>query len=149
MIGVEKMSVNPVTSGTVALQTLRANSQDPKNQFEQAQQNLEQSLSSGNLSGAKQAYDSLSKLIQNGPGAKNGQAFGGNTTIQKDFAAIGSALKSGDASGAQKAFLQFTQDLKSAHSAQAAQSAQRTDSDGDHDNSGAGGGNGSAVDFQA
>ena len=131
------MSVNTVTGGSIALQTLHASLQDHKNQLNQAQQSLQQSLSVGNLDGAQKAYDTLSKLIQNGPGGQQGNPFGGNKTLQNDFKAIGDALKSGDANSAQKAYAQFTQDLQSAQ--QARQHSGQADSDGDHDNSGVSG----------
>jgi hypothetical protein len=140
------MSVNSVTSGTAALQSLRSYFQDQKNDINV----LQQSLSSGDLTGAQQAFDTLSKLAQNGSGGKNGQPFGGNTTLQKDFAAVGDALKSGDTTGAQKAFAQFTKDLQAARQAHKgnhqspstqgtaktnSSSSQKVDSDGDYDNS--------------
>ena len=131
------MSVNTVTGGSIALQTLKTSLQDQKNQLNQAQQSLQQSLSVGNLDGAQKAYDTLSKLIQNGPGGKD-HAFGGNKTLQNDFKALGDALKSGDANSAQKAYAQFTQDLQSAQQARQ-QSSGQVDSDGDHDNSGVSG----------
>ena len=139
------MSVNSVAGGSVALQTLQANQQAHKKQFEQAQQSLAQSLSSNDIQGAQKAYDTLSQLVQNGPGGKNGKSFGGNTTLQQDFAALGDALKSGDSNAAQKAFAQFTQDLQSAQQARrggAGHESQRSaqvDSDGDYDNSPASG----------
>ena len=55
------MTISNVASGSVALQTLRTNFQDQKNYLDQ----LQQSVSSGDLSGAQQAYNSLSNLIQN------------------------------------------------------------------------------------
>ena len=132
------MSVNTVTGGSIALQTLKTSLQDQKNQLNQAQQSLQQSLSVGNLDGAQKAYDTLSKLIQNGPGGQHGNPFGGNKTLQNDFKALGDALKSGDANSAQKAYAQFTQDLQSAQQARQ-QSSGQVDSDGDHDNSGVSG----------
>jgi len=131
------MSVNSIANGSIALQTLSTSLQDQKNQLDQAQQGLQQSLSAGDIKGAQKAYDTLSKLIQNGPGGKN-NAFGGNKTLQKDFAALGDALKSGDANSAQKAFAQFTQDVQSAQQARQ-QSGGQVDNDGDHDNSGVSG----------
>ena len=140
------MSINSISSGTAALQSLRSYFQDQKTDINQ----LQQSLNSGNLNDAQQAYDTLSKLIQNGPGGKNGKPFGGNETLQKDFVAIGDALKSGSTADAQKAFAQFIQDLQAArqahkghHHGQSTESTtsstsstgQQVDSDGDYDNS--------------
>lgn len=138
------MSISTVTSGSAALQTLRTSFQDQKNYMDQ----LQQSISSGDVSGAQQAYNSLAKLIQNSPGGKNGQPFGGNTTLQKDFASLGDALKSGDQSKIQSAFAQFTQDLQAARQAHhhhggakasdnsGTSTTQTADTDGDNDGSG-------------
>ncbi len=130
------MSVNSVAGGSAALQMLQANHQAHRKQFEQAQQSLAQSLNASDIQGAQKAYDTLSQLIQSGPGAKNGKTFGGNTTLQQDFSALGDALKSGDANAAQKTFAQFTQDLTAAQQARhSGQQSGQADGDGDHDNS--------------
>ena len=128
------MSVNTVAGGAIALQTLKTGLQNQKHQIDQAQQSLTQSLNASDIKGAQKAYETLSKLIQNGPGGKN-NAFGGNKTLQNDFKALGDALKSGDTNSAQKAFAQFTQDLQSAQQARNGQQSGGVDSDGDHDNS--------------
>jgi hypothetical protein len=139
------MSISTVSSGAAALQTLRSNFQDQKNYLDQ----LQQAVSSGNTQGAQQAYDSLSKLIQNNANAKGGQPFGGNTTLQKDFSALGDALKTGDKNQIQAAYAQFAQDLQAARAAHhhhhnggtaatnnsSSSSTQSADSDGDNDGS--------------
>lgn len=139
------MSITNVASGSIALQTLRHSSQDQKNYLDQ----LQQSITSGDLNGAQQAYDSLSKLIQNTPAAKNGKPFGGNTTLQKDFKSLGDALKTGDKATVQKAFSQFIKDLQAAQAHQ--NHAQDADGDGDTTDGSSGDldGNGTAVNLTA
>ena len=139
------MTISNVASGSVALQTLRTNFQDQKNYLDQ----LQQSVSSGDLSGAQQAYNSLSNLIQNSAGAKNGQPFGGNSTLQKDFSALGDALKSGDKGNVQKAFAQFIQDLQSARQAHHHHGAQDADNDGDTNESAGSDNDGTSVNLTA
>ena|SRR5258708_3980630 len=62
---------------------------------------LNGALQSGNLDNAKQAFQAILNLGQNGP-FQNGAPFQ-NTQRQQDFAAIGQALQSGDLAGAQQA----------------------------------------------
>jgi DNA-binding FadR family transcriptional regulator len=63
---------------------------------------LHGALQSGNLDNAKQAFQAILNLGENGP-FKNGTPFL-NTQRQQDFAAIGQALQSGDLAGARQAF---------------------------------------------
>ena len=65
-------------------------------------QQLGQALSSGSLSDAQTAYNSITTLGQGGPFAR-GNAFSARNREQ-DFSAIGQALQSGDLAGAQQAF---------------------------------------------
>jgi len=65
-------------------------------------QQLGQSLQSGDLAGAQQAFNAISQLGQNGPFA-SGDPFL-SSQREQDFNAIGSALQSGDLAGAQSAF---------------------------------------------
>ncbi len=139
------MSITNVASGSIALQTLRHSSQDQKNYLDQ----LQQSVKTGDLNGAQQAYNSLSKLIQNTAAAKNDKPFGGNTTLQKDFKSLGDALKTGDKQTVQKAFSQFIKDLQAAQAHQ--NHAQDADRDGDTTDGSSGDldGNGTAVNLTA
>ena len=75
--------------------------------FQDRQSDLEQlgqSLQSGDLAGAQQAYSAIQTLAKNGP--FDGNAFAVNKR-QQDFNAIGQALQSGDLGGAQQAFNQL------------------------------------------
>jgi len=76
---------------------------------------LKVSLSSNNLAGATQAYQTLQKDIQAGSSATGGKSpFAPDSPIGKDFEAIGTALKSGDTAAAKQAFSDFTRDIRSA-----------------------------------
>lgn len=65
-------------------------------------QQLGQSLQSGDLAGAQQAFNAISQLGQNGPFA-SGDPFLSSQREQA-FTAIGNALQSGNLAGAQQAF---------------------------------------------
>ncbi len=76
---------------------------------------IDTALSSNDLTGATQAYNTAVQDIQNASQAAGGKSpFDPNSPIGKDFAAIGAALKSGDVSAAKTAFATFRQDMKSA-----------------------------------
>jgi hypothetical protein len=62
---------------------------------------LSQDLHSGNLAAAKQDFNAIQTLAQNGPFASSGNAFY-ISSRQQDFAAIGNALQHGALAGAQQ-----------------------------------------------
>jgi hypothetical protein len=109
------MSVSAVSSSSSVTQT---DSRSLVNQFKQDFKQLASSLQSGDLTGAQQAYAALQQLQQSnqsGGQSSNGQqASSTNNPIQNDFAALGSALQSGDLSSAQSAFSQLQTDMKAA-----------------------------------
>jgi hypothetical protein len=79
--------------------------------------NLVQSLKSGDLSGAQQAYAALAQALPaNASSSSNGQAG----TFSTDLQAIGKALQSGDLSGAQQALSKLQQDGKAIQQAHGA-----------------------------
>src|SRR5271165_2531807 len=124
------MSISAVSS-SLATGLSQAN---PPNLFKQLQQDFKQlneSLQSGDLSAAQQAYTSIQKLM--GSNVTGSQQASGSTTnpIQSDFAALGQALQSGDLSTAQSAFTQLQQDLQ-AQTPSAAQSASPQSTQGTH-----------------
>jgi hypothetical protein len=106
------MSISSVTS-SLATGLSQAN---PPNLFKQLQQDFKQlneSLQSGDLSGAQQAYTSIQKLMGNDVTASQTQASGSTANpVQNDFAAPGQALQSGDLSTTQSAFTQLQQNLQ-------------------------------------
>jgi hypothetical protein len=73
---------------------------------------LNGALQSGNLDNAKQAFQAILNLGQNGP-FKNGAPFL-NAQREADFAAIGQALQSGDLAAAQQAFQALRQTFSKA-----------------------------------
>lgn len=86
---------------------------------------LKTSLSSNDLAGATQAYQTLQNDIRVGSSATGGKSpFSPDSPIGKDFEAIGAALKSGDSAAAKRAFSDFTRDIRSA--GRAARHEQRT-----------------------
>jgi len=127
-----------VTSiSTIGSSPYQSSWQSPFQQISSNFQQLGQSLSSGNLSGAQQAFSSLQQLL---PGGQQGQSSStssstsgtqgsGNSTIQQDMAALGQALQSGNLSDAQQAYAQLQQDFQAGrhhghhHHAQSASNA--------------------------
>ena len=111
------MSVSSVSSSSSVIQT---DWRSLVNQFKQDFKQLASSLQSGDLTGAQQAYSALQQLQQSnqagGQSSNAQQASSTNNPIQNDFAALGSALQSGDLSGAQSAFSQLQTDMKAAAS---------------------------------
>ena len=111
------MSVSGVSSSSSVIQT---DWRSLVNQFKQDFKQLASSLQSGDLSGAQKAYAALQQLLQSnqsgGPSSNAQQASSTNNPIQNDFAALGSALQSGDLSSAQSAFSQLQTDMKAAAS---------------------------------
>jgi hypothetical protein len=85
-----------------------------RNQFQQISKDfsdLKADLASGDITTAREAYETLTQDLQNVRQAR-GIDSGADSTINKDLAAIGSALESGDLEGAQSAFATLTQDLQ-------------------------------------
>jgi hypothetical protein len=108
------MSISSISSSTNAFQS----------QFQQISKDftaLQSDLSSNNLSGAQQAYTTLTQDLQNVWQARGEKQGGGNSQISSDLAAVGNALQSNDLAGAQSAFTTLTQDLQSAGQAPAGQ----------------------------
>lgn len=83
---------------------------------QQALQQLQSDLSSGNLTGAQSAFQTLQNVLQDSPTAA-GSSLSSNSQLATDVSALGSALSSGDLSTAQSAFATVLGDLKSSASA--------------------------------
>jgi hypothetical protein len=71
---------------------------------------LADSLQSGDLAGAQQAYGDITALRQLSTRYRHFP----NQQVGQDFAALGQALNSGDLPGAQQAFAKFQQDVQAA-----------------------------------
>jgi hypothetical protein len=80
-------------------------------QTQQAWQNLQQSLASGNLSAAQTAFSAYQQLTQNLTSISGGSST--SSQLSTDMTALGTALSSGDLSTAQSAFATVQNDLKS------------------------------------
>ncbi|HVB38525.1 MAG TPA: hypothetical protein VND92_08300 [Vicinamibacterales bacterium] len=129
------------SAGTLnPLYTQTTNAQQRRNLFQQ----LAQSLQSGNLAQAQQAYTSL---VQNQPAGASS-----NGPIAQDLQTVGQALQSNDLQGAQQAFAKLQTDFQAVRghhhhhhgggqnatnqAAGSNTSLSGTDSDGDNDGSG-------------
>jgi len=89
-------------------------------QLQQAFRTLQNSLASGDLNGAKAAFQTVQKLNQNSATA-SGSSLSSSSQLSTDLAALGRALNSGDLpsgdlSTAQSAFATVQSDLKNAPS---------------------------------
>ena len=99
------MAVSAVSSTSSFQQT------SPQAQFRQDFTQLAKSIQSGDLSGAQQAFASLSQLQGNGqgPGSNPNSPFG------QALSQIGQALQNGDISGAQQALQSLAQQAQGGH----------------------------------
>jgi hypothetical protein len=82
---------------------------------QQALQALQNNLSSGNLTGARSAFQSLQSVLQNSATA-TGSTTSSNSQLTTDLTSLGSALSSGNLSTAQSAFATVLGDLKNSAS---------------------------------
>jgi hypothetical protein len=84
---------------------------------------LVDSIGSGDLTGARAAFDALQKNRQ---GAASTTSTDGTSQRDQDIAAIGKALDSGDADAARQALAKLRDDGKQAAAARGTQGAQET-----------------------
>jgi hypothetical protein len=103
------MSVASVLSSSLAQVSTQSIFQQRRSDFQQ----LAQSLQSGDLAGAQQAFNALVSLQSSNQGANGSSAAQSNSQLSQDFNAIGQALQNGDLAGAQQAFATFQQDVQS------------------------------------
>ncbi len=82
---------------------------------QQALQALQNTLASGDLSGAQSAFQNLQSVLQNSATA-SGSGLTSDSQLSSDLTALGSALSSGDLSTAQSAFATVLGDLKNSAS---------------------------------
>ncbi|MGB8831436.1 MAG: hypothetical protein WCC95_04745 [Candidatus Sulfotelmatobacter sp.] len=83
---------------------------------QEALQSLQNSLASGDLTGAQSAFQTLQNVLQNSSTA-SGNSLSSDSQLSTDLSALGSALGSGDLSTAQSAFATVLGDLKGSASA--------------------------------
>jgi hypothetical protein len=131
------MNISACGCGNAA-QSLQSNLRAAFHQKLEDFKTLAKAIDSGDTSGAQTALDTVTKNLQNDPRiAKSGQS----EKINQDLAALGEALKSGNADDAKKAFATLAQDLKALHPG-GHHHHHRVDNDGDGDDAAASSGTG-------
>ena len=80
------------------------------NQLQQTLQTLQNTLTSGDLSAAQSAFQTLQSIFQNSATASGSSS--NNSQLSSDLSSLGSALSSGSVSNAQSAFASVLSDLK-------------------------------------
>jgi len=109
------MTISSITSSPYSYQLSPTAQPKPRQQWQQDFQSLAKALQSGDLSGAQQAFQALQQLRSNAsvsPTGQTGQAKSSSNPLSTDVSALGSALQSGDLSGAQAAFSKLQQDMQ-------------------------------------
>jgi hypothetical protein len=100
------MSVGPISAASLSAYVLSSNDSEQQNQ---ALQNLQSSLTNGNLTGAQSAFQSLQTLFQSAATASGSSL---SSQLTDNLNALGSALSAGDLSTAQSAFAALQSYLK-------------------------------------
>lgn len=103
------MTVNSISAASLS-QYVPASS--GTSQLQQALQNLESSITSGDLNGAQSAFEVLQSLNQSLT-AESGSNSVNDSQLSNDLTSLGSALSSGNLSAAQSAFTTVQSDLRS------------------------------------
>jgi len=106
------MAIGSISAASLSEYVLSSSN---SNQLQQAFRTLQNSLASGDLNGAKAAFQTVQKLNQNSATA-GGSSLSSSSQLSTDLTALGSALSSGDLSTAQSAFATVQSDLKNAAS---------------------------------
>jgi len=111
------MAIGSISAASLSEYVLSSSN---SNQLQQAFRTLQNSLASGDLNGAKAAFQTVQKLNQNSATA-GGSSLSSSSQLSTDLAALGGALNSGDLSSgdlstAQSAFAAVQGDLKNAPS---------------------------------
>ena len=106
------MTVSSISAAGLSQYVLSTSS---STQLQQALQTLQNSLASGDVSGAQTAFQAVQTLYQNSVTA-SGSSQSSGSQVSTDLAALGSALSSGDLSTVQSAFATVQTDLKASAS---------------------------------
>ncbi|MGO8985147.1 MAG: hypothetical protein ACLPHI_03695 [Terriglobales bacterium] len=106
------MGVDGISAASLSQDVFSASNSD---QLQQTLQTLQNSISSGNLSGAETAFGALQQLNQHLETA-SGSSSASNSQLSTDLTALGSAIGSGDLSTAQSALATVKNDLKDSSS---------------------------------
>ena len=88
------MSISPISAAGLSQYVLESSN---STQLKQAFQSLQNSLASGDLTGAQSAFQTLQTLFQNAATA-SGSSLSSNSQLSTDLTALGNALTSGEPS---------------------------------------------------
>jgi nucleoside recognition membrane protein YjiH len=102
------MTVNPISAASLGQYVLSTSN---ATQLQQTLQTLQNSLASGDLTGAQSVFQAVQTLYQNSLNA-SGTSQSSTSQVSTDLAALGSALTSGDLTTAQSVFATVQADLK-------------------------------------
>jgi hypothetical protein len=105
------MTISPISSISAGGLGQNVFSSSNSNQLRLTLQTLQNSLASGNLTGAQSAFQTLQTLFQNSATA-NGSGLCSSSQLSTDMVVLGKALSTGDVSSAQSAFAMVLGDLK-------------------------------------
>jgi hypothetical protein len=106
------MAVGSISAASLSQYVLSSSN---STQLQQSLQTLQNSLASGDLNGAKSAFQTVQNLNQSLETA-TGSSASGSSQLTTDLTALGSALNSGDLSTAKTAFATVQNDLKNSNS---------------------------------
>ena len=110
--GGRKMSITPISAAGLGQSVLASSN---STQLQQILQNLQHSLTTGDLNGAQSAFQSLLQVNQ-GLATASGSSASSTSQLSSDLTALGSAISAGNLSTAQSAFTTVQGDLKNATS---------------------------------
>jgi hypothetical protein len=105
------MSVGSISAASLSQDVLLSSNSTQQ----QALQTIQNSLASGDLSGAQSAFQTLQSVLQSSA-TTSGSSLSSNSQLSTDLSALGSALSSGDLSTAQSAFATVLGDIKNSAS---------------------------------
>lgn len=105
------MSISPVSAASLAQFVLSSSS---SNKLQETLQNLQNSLTSGDLNGAQSAFQNLQRINQGL--ATTAGSNSNESQLSSDLTSLGSALSAGDFSTTQSALATVQADLKSSTS---------------------------------
>ena len=106
------MTVNSISAASLSHDVLAASEATP---LKQALQTVQDSLTSGDLSDAQAAFNTLQKL-NNGLAIASGGNLSDNSALSTDLAGLGKALGSGNLASARSSFAAVQSDLKNSTS---------------------------------
>jgi hypothetical protein len=106
------MTVSAISAASLSQGVLESSD---SNQLQQALQTLQNSLTSGNLNGAKSAFAAV-QTLNTGLANASGSSLPTNSQLSTDLTALGNAIGSGNLATAQSLFATVKNDLKNGNS---------------------------------